>query len=143
MAIKRNQVARGVRVKLNGNFIEKCLGDKYLKDEKVIFISDNHIYNDSYGDWVYVEGGSLINTGRAYIEQLDLEFPIPERPLYDSWGETRILEEKAKEWWDGLSDENQYEICSIVVDSLMVNRLDMSHIIECYEWAQKISPKYL
>ena len=80
--MKSNQVAYGVRVKLNENFIEKCLGDKYLiEQESVIFISEGHTYNDSKGEYVMIKGGSLTNSGYAYLDQLDLEFPIPERPI--------------------------------------------------------------
>jgi hypothetical protein len=80
--IKSNQIALGVRVKLNENFQEKCLGDKYLMDESVIFICDGHVYNDVKGEYVHIKGGSLTNSGYAYLDQLDLEFPVPNRPLY-------------------------------------------------------------
>jgi hypothetical protein len=80
--MKSNQVAQGVRVKLNENFIEKCLGDKYLMEqEEVIFISEGHIYNDARGEYVFIKGGSLMNSGYAYLDQLDLEFPIPTTPI--------------------------------------------------------------
>lgn len=82
MAIKHNQIAYGVRVKLNANFEEKCLGDKYLKDETVLFISESKAYNDMKGDYVTLRGGSLTNSGYAYLNELDLEYPVPERPLY-------------------------------------------------------------
>lgn len=142
MAIKKNQVARGVRVKLNNLFEEKCLGDQYLSQEEVLFIKDEKIYFDTYGgDFVYIEGGILINTGYAYLNQLDLEFPIPELPLYDSFGETRILEEKAKLWWGGISDENKYSIAGIVVDHLLALHLDTDQIVDCYKWVKSISPK--
>lgn len=81
--IKTSKIAYGVRVKLNENFEEKCLGDKYLKDEPVIFIADPKVYNDSYGDYVYIRGGSLTNSGYAYLDQLELEFDVPEHPLYE------------------------------------------------------------
>lgn len=81
--VKENQVAQGVRVKLNENFEQKCLGDKYLvEQESVLFISDGHIYNDVNGKYVFIKGGSLTNSGYAYLDQLDLEFPVPEKPLY-------------------------------------------------------------
>ncbi len=85
MAIKKSQVALHVRVKLNENFVEKCLGDKYLAKDKIIFIADNHIYNDSIGEYVHLKGmtepeldnkAMFMNSGYAYLNQLDLEFPI-------------------------------------------------------------------
>ena len=82
MSVKTNQIAYGVRVKLTEKFIDKCLGDTYLKDEKVLFISEGHIYNDMKGDYIFIKGGSLINSGIAYLDELELEFPIPEKPLY-------------------------------------------------------------
>lgn len=80
--VKSNRVAYGVRVKLNSNFQEKCLGDKYLKDEPVLFISQEKSYKDQRGEYVTIRGGSLINSGYAYLDELDLEFEVPESPLY-------------------------------------------------------------
>lgn len=82
MAIKSINVAYGVRVKLNENFKDKCLADQYLREESVLFISEYKVFNDSKGEYVMIRGGSLINSGYAYLDQLDLEFPIPETPLY-------------------------------------------------------------
>ena len=83
MAIKSDNVALGVRVKLNEKFKAKCLGDEYLiEQEEIIFISEAHIYNDQIGQYAMIRGGSLINSGYAYLDQLDLEFPVPEKPLY-------------------------------------------------------------
>ena len=75
MAIKKNEIAQGVRVKLNSLFKPKCLGDEYLKCEDVIHIADQHVYNDQIGDYVHLRGGSNTNSGYAYLDQLDLEFP--------------------------------------------------------------------
>jgi hypothetical protein len=80
--IKSNQVARGVRVKLNSTFEIKSLSDKYLACEPIIFICESHIYNDRKGEYVFIKGGSLTNSGIAYLTELDLEFPINEVPLY-------------------------------------------------------------
>lgn len=80
--IKRNEVARKVRVKLNENFRIKSLSDQYLACEPVLFISDSQIYNDTIGDYVWIKGGSLVNSGIAYLTEIDLEFPIGEGPLY-------------------------------------------------------------
>lgn len=81
--IKVDEIAKGVRVKLNSNFVEKCLGDTYLKDETVLFIRDVKSYNDTKGSYVYIAGGSLMNSGYAYLDELDLEFPTPTTPLYN------------------------------------------------------------
>lgn len=87
MSIKKSQVARHVRVKLNENFQIKCLGDKYLIKDKVIYIADEHVYNDQIGEYVHIKGYTLpknnddpvyLNNGYAYLDQLDLEFPIDE-----------------------------------------------------------------
>ena len=80
--VKSNQVARGVRVKLNSNFTIKSLSDKYLACELILFISDSHIYNDVKGEYIWIKGGSLTNSGIAYLTELDLEFPVSETPLY-------------------------------------------------------------
>jgi len=84
MSIKKSQVALHVRVKLNENFQIKCLGDEYLVKDEIIFIADNHIYNDQIGEYVHIKGytipkegeGIYINSGYAYLNQMDLEFPI-------------------------------------------------------------------
>jgi len=80
--IKVNQIARGVRVKLNSNFEINSLSDKYLACEPVIIIKDSHVYNDSEGEYVFIGGGSGTNSGVAYLKALDLEFPISDAPLY-------------------------------------------------------------
>jgi hypothetical protein len=79
--IKETNVAYGVRVKLNKNFVEKCLGDKHLMEEEVLFISDSKPYNDEKGQFVNIRGGSLTTSGFAYLDQLDLEFPVPLKPI--------------------------------------------------------------
>jgi hypothetical protein len=81
--IKPNQVARHVRVKLNTNFEINTLSDKYLACEPIIYISDSHIYNDEKGEYVFINGGSHINSGIAYLNELNLEFPIDDTlPMY-------------------------------------------------------------
>ena len=80
--MKSNQVAKDVRVKLNSNFQINSLSDKYLACEPIIFIAESHIYNDQIGQYVFIKGGSLTNSGTAYLSELDLEFPITETPLY-------------------------------------------------------------
>lgn len=83
--IRKSQVALHVRVKLNEKFEAKCLGEKYLVNDKIIFIADQHVYNDSIGEYVHLKGFTepekddeplYINSGYAYLDQLDLEFPI-------------------------------------------------------------------
>ena len=82
--IKKNQVARGVRVRLNEKWEEKSIGDKYLAQEPIIFISEENIYSTPDGDCVMLKGGSLTNSGYARLDQLDLEFPIPMKPMYNN-----------------------------------------------------------
>ena len=82
MAVKKTEIARGVRVKLNSNFEPKCLGDEYLQCEEVIFIAEGHVYNDQKGEYVNLRGGSRTNSGYAYLDQIDLEFPYDEKVLY-------------------------------------------------------------
>jgi hypothetical protein len=74
MAIKKSQVALHVRVKLNEKFKAKSMSDEYLMKDKVLFIKENSVYNDIKGEYVFV--GSMFNSGIAYLDQLDLEFPI-------------------------------------------------------------------
>lgn len=93
--IKENQVASGVRVKLNESFKAKCLGDEYLMQEPILFIAESKAYNDSIGSYVFIKGGSLINSGTAYLHQLYLEFPIPEVPLY-TLEEMNIIDKSKK-----------------------------------------------
>lgn len=80
--MKQNRVAYGVRVKLSSQFHEKCLGDKYLKKERILFIADEKPCNDSNGYYVNIKGGSLVNSGQVYLNEIDLEFEVPEYPLY-------------------------------------------------------------
>jgi len=81
--MKSSQVAYGVRVKLNDEFEDKCIGDKFLRTEKVLFLSEEKSYNDSIGEYVMLRGGSLTCGGYAYLNQLDLEYPVPHSPLYE------------------------------------------------------------
>lgn len=80
--VKDNQIAIGVRVKLNSNFEINSLSDKYMACEDILFIAEKHIYNDSNGKYVYVRGGSFTNSGAVYLNEIDLEFPINDKPLY-------------------------------------------------------------
>ena len=80
--MKAIEVARKVRVKLNSNFEINSLSDKYLAYEPILYIADNHIYNDAKGEYVFIRGGSHVNSGAVYLNELDLEFPIGESPLY-------------------------------------------------------------
>ena len=93
MAVKKNRLAYGVRVKLNDNFQVKCLGDNYLKDEPVLFVSYDGVYNDTKGDYVNLTGGSLTNSGYAYLDEIDLVFDVPEKPLYTLYDEINGFEE--------------------------------------------------
>jgi hypothetical protein len=80
--MKANEVANKVRVKLNSNFEINSLGDRYLACEPILYISDSCVYNDTKGEYVWVRGGSHANSGIAYLNEIDLEFPIDEKPLY-------------------------------------------------------------
>lgn len=100
--VKQNRIAYGVRVKLNSNFQEKCLGDKYLKEERILFISDEKPYNDKNGYYVNIKGGSLVNSGQAYLNEIDLEFEVPETPLYSCEEKNMTDEEAAKEYCTGV-----------------------------------------
>lgn len=82
MAIKPEEVARGVRVRLNKNFKPRNLSAEYLLQEKVLFIEESKPYNDEKGEYVRVRGGSLISSGMVYLNELDLLFPVPTSPLY-------------------------------------------------------------
>lgn len=73
--IKKNEIARGVRVKFNSNFATKCKGDENLQCEEVIYLSEGHVYNDSKGEYILITGGSGLSSGYAYLDELDLEFP--------------------------------------------------------------------
>lgn len=85
--IKRNQIARDVRVVLNDTFEVKCLGDKYLKLEPELYIRDEHIYNDTFGEYVFIDSEYMptlssehiltgVNSGYAYLNELDLKYPV-------------------------------------------------------------------
>jgi hypothetical protein len=85
--IKPSQIARDVRIKFNENFQPKCLSEQYLIKDEIIFIADKDIYNDSIGEYVLLKGytikkdddgdeGVYINSGYAYLNQIDLEFPV-------------------------------------------------------------------
>jgi len=76
MAIKKTHCAYKTIVKLNDEFVEKCLGDKYLKEEQLLYLREGHVYNDTKGEYVMVTGASGMNSGYAYLNELDLAFPI-------------------------------------------------------------------
>lgn len=80
--VKENQVARGMRIKLNSNFEINSLSDKYLACEPILYIDESFVYSDTIGKYVFIKGGSHTNSGIAYLNEIDLEFPITEYPLY-------------------------------------------------------------
>lgn len=90
--MKKSEVAQNVRVTLNENWKPKSLSDEMLMLEPVLFISSNFIHSDKEDrKYVHIKGGSFFNVGIAFLEELDLEFPI-EKALYGtsslSWRET-------------------------------------------------------
>jgi len=114
--IRKSQVALHVRVLLNENFKPKCLGEEYLVKDKIIYISDQAIYNDEIGDYVHISSTNF-NGGYAYLNQLDLEFPIEikNKPkvgveydeyqkLLEDQDKLRALEAYGVDNWDGYSD---------------------------------------
>ncbi len=92
--LKPNRIAYGVRVRLNEQFQVKCLGDDYLKMEKVLWVTDTQAANDTKGHYVHISGGSMTGGGYAYLNELELEpdpeFKVPESPLYYFEGEKII-----------------------------------------------------
>lgn len=80
--MRHDEVARGVRVKHADTFKPRSIADEYLILEDVIFISETHIYNDRHGDYVFLRGGSLTTSSYAYLDELNLEYPVPNKPLY-------------------------------------------------------------
>lgn len=72
--INSREIAYKVRVKLNSTFVEKCLGDKYLRDEPILYIRDHKPYEDERGKYVNISG--RMNSGRAYLTEIDLEFEV-------------------------------------------------------------------
>ena len=83
--IKHSQIALHVRVKFNEQFQPKCLGEQYLVKDEVIFIADGRVYIDSIGEYIHLKGYTepkeddepfYINSGYAYLNEIDLEFPI-------------------------------------------------------------------
>jgi len=82
MSLNKNTIAYGVRIKLKDNFVQKCIGDKFLvEQEDILFISEGHVYNDSKGEYVMIKGGSLTNSGYAYLDELELLHPVPNKPI--------------------------------------------------------------
>jgi len=94
--VKKNRLAYGVRIKLNKNFVPKCIGDKYLMDEPVLFVGNDEVYNDSQGEYVHIRGGSLTNSGYAYLNELDLVFDVPEKPMYVLYDDENGFEKDGK-----------------------------------------------
>ncbi len=75
MAIRESQIALHVRVKFNENWSSKSLGEEYLTEDKVIYIAEKHVYQDELGKYIHLKSNNF-NAGRAYLNQIDLEFPV-------------------------------------------------------------------
>jgi hypothetical protein len=80
--VKENQVAYGVRVVLNDLFEPKCKGDEYLRAEPVLFIDYHGLQNDAKGPYVFIKGGSQTTSGYVYLDQIDLAYPVSDKPMY-------------------------------------------------------------
>jgi hypothetical protein len=77
--MKKDEVARGVRVKFVEGYEPRTLADKCLLElEHFIFIPRQKIFNDQNGSYVSICGASHTNTSFAYLKDLELEFPIDE-----------------------------------------------------------------
>lgn len=72
--LKVENVAIGIRVKLNSDFKPKNENDENLKKEDIIFISDNKCYKDDKGEFVNIMCDSLLISSYAYLNELELEF---------------------------------------------------------------------
>lgn len=79
MAIKPYNVAIGVRVKFNNKFEPKCIGDENLLHEDILYITQERVsnmyVNEEIKYYVYIGGGSHTQSGTAFLDELDLEFP--------------------------------------------------------------------
>lgn len=75
--VKPSQVALHVRVKLNDKFIPKSISEEYLVKSNVIYIAQEHIFNDTIDNYVYLSSKApYFGSGIAYLNEIDLEFPI-------------------------------------------------------------------
>lgn len=75
--VRKSQVALHVRVKLNDKFNPKSIAEEYLVKSDVIYIAQEHVFNDSVGDYVLLSSTApLFGSGSAYLTEIDLEFPI-------------------------------------------------------------------
>ncbi len=75
--VRPSQVALHVRVKLNDKFQPRSLAEEYLVKSDVIYIAQEHIFNDVIGEYVYLSSKEpYFGSGIAFLDQIDLEFPI-------------------------------------------------------------------
>jgi hypothetical protein len=68
--ITRKQVVKGTQVRFVEGTKPVSMAMKYLMEEPEIRIRESHVYNDSYGDWIWVEGG--FNSHSAYLKELEI-----------------------------------------------------------------------
>ena len=77
MPLKKHELARNVRVKFHSFVVPSSIGQEYLMtQEEYLYVRDPHVFNDQGGDYVFVNGGSGMNSGVAYLDDLELEFPV-------------------------------------------------------------------
>ena len=75
--MRKDEVARNVRVKFVEGYEPKSLADRQLMElEHFIFIPRQEIFTDRNGDYVSIYGASHTNSSFVYLKDLELEFPI-------------------------------------------------------------------
>lgn len=87
MAVHPRECALHVRVVLNEKFVAGSKADELLKEEPELYIGDHSVYNDTKGEYVFiksevVEGSEKITgatSGMAYLDQIDLKYPVKQR----------------------------------------------------------------
>lgn len=73
--MRKDEVARGVRVKLVEGYEPKCIleGD-FIKAES-IFIRNQHIFNDNVGEYVWCVSEDVVLSTAFYLKDLEVYYP--------------------------------------------------------------------
>lgn len=80
--IYRNEVAKGVRVRLNKNWRPETPSEIELEKEPVLFIVSPLVTTIFGEDTISVMSGSFLYYTQIQLRHLVMEYPTPTKPLY-------------------------------------------------------------
>jgi len=73
--MRKDEVARGVRVKLVEGYRPGSLLESQFIEAESIFIREQHVFNDSTGEYVWCVSEDAVLSTAFYLKDLEVYYP--------------------------------------------------------------------